>query len=65
MGPGAGNHYIQNYGFFFCLGKIIRSSENPIPSFAKLPCYILTLSFDNMQEMTVFQCSQSPNFLKD
>jgi hypothetical protein len=52
-------------GFFFCFGKIIRSLENPIPSFAKLPCYILTLSFDNMQEMTVFQGSQSPIFLKD
>ncbi len=24
---------------FFCFGKIIRWLENPIPSFAKLPCY--------------------------
>jgi hypothetical protein len=62
---GSGDHYIQNDGFFFCFGKIIRWLENPIPSFAKLPWYILTLSFDNMQEMTVFQGSQSPIFLKD
>jgi hypothetical protein len=50
---------------FFCFGKIMRWLENPIPSFAKLPWYILTLSFDNMQEMTVFQGSRSPIVFKD